>query len=484
MEEPLEKCPLCSYGLVQSQTVFDFEREFYSIDCPACGKYQISLEALKLDEGLKKYQDNKYILSGVTRKNFEQGEQTEIKILNLQNLIDSAPVPKNHVESWDLILEYIEKKVSNHSKYFPLHPKNNFPLAFSKDEREFRWFLDKLLEKDFLERDSGHRYRLSLKGLEHLEEIKKQGKELKKEQRQLTAIMFTDIVGYTAIMSSDENKALSILQKIRAILNPLIKKFEGEFLKEIGDGTLSKYKSAVDAVNCAIEIQRIIKKDPEFNIRIGIHAGDVVVSKGDVFGDVVNIASRIEPLAEPGGICITDSVYDAIRNKPHINTIYLGNKRLKNVDHSRKVYAITDEKMGKQNVSRSNHKKKRITFYEYKDITTPPDKDSTIIRFKFSLIDTEFIDMPEQKSKTTHHQIKVEMVYTLQSMWDLLDDRESLIKVLFYHGYKQLKKKIANSLLSDKEEEIVMHTRNSEKQCPYEISRIPDPIGFTDVIDI
>ena len=160
--------------------------------------------------------------------------------------------------------------------------------------------------------------------------------------RKLAAIMFTDIVGYTALMSQDEEKALHLLQKNRALLKPIIEQFRGEWLKEIGDGTLSCFASAVDAVNCALVIQRTLKDDPDLSLRIGIHVGDVVFEEGDVFGDGVNVASRIEPLAEPGCICVTEQVYDAIRNKPGIETAFLGEKTLKGVDRPVKVYAVTE----------------------------------------------------------------------------------------------------------------------------------------------
>ncbi len=160
--------------------------------------------------------------------------------------------------------------------------------------------------------------------------------------RKLAAIMFTDIVGYTALMSQDEEKALQLLQHNRELLKPLIRQFRGEWLKEIGDGTLSCFASAVDAVNCALVIQRTLKDDPDLSLRIGIHVGDVVFEEGDVFGDGVNVASRIEPLAEPGCICVTEQVYDAIRNKPGIETAFLGEKTLKGVDRPVKVYAVTE----------------------------------------------------------------------------------------------------------------------------------------------
>ncbi len=162
--------------------------------------------------------------------------------------------------------------------------------------------------------------------------------------RKLAAIMFTDIAGYTALMSQDEEKALQLLQKNRALLKPIIEEFRGEWLKEIGDGTLSSFASAVDAVNCALQIQNILKQDPELSLRIGIHIGDVVFERGDVFGDGVNVASRIEPLAEPGGICVSDRVHDDIRNKPGIETTFLGEQKLKGVDRPIRVFTVTEKR--------------------------------------------------------------------------------------------------------------------------------------------
>ena len=160
------------------------------------------------------------------------------------------------------------------------------------------------------------------------------------KKRKLAAIMFTDIVGYTALMSKNEENALQILQKHRDILKPLISEFNGEWLKEMGDGTLSSFASVVDAVNCAIEIQNSLKNEPEFKLRIGIHIGDVVVDEGDVFGDGVNVASRIENLAEPGGICVSGRVYDDIHNKPYIEAEFIGEKELKNVSRPIKIYRL------------------------------------------------------------------------------------------------------------------------------------------------
>ena len=163
------------------------------------------------------------------------------------------------------------------------------------------------------------------------------------ETRKLSAIIFTDIVGYTKLMLKDENKTLQILKKNRDIQKTLVRKFNGEFLKEIGDGTLLCFQSALDAVNCAVEIQRETKEITELNLRIGIHLGDIVFKEGDIFGDGVNIASRIEKLAKAGGIYFTGQVYITIRNRPNIKVKYIGEKILKNVDRPIKIYTLTGE---------------------------------------------------------------------------------------------------------------------------------------------
>jgi pimeloyl-ACP methyl ester carboxylesterase len=157
----------------------------------------------------------------------------------------------------------------------------------------------------------------------------------------LAAIMFTDIAGYTAMMGHDEAKALRILERNRDLLNSALQKFDGRMLKEMGDGSLSSFQSVVDAVNCAVEIQNALKDDAELKLRIALHIGDVVFTENDVFGDGVNVASRIHTLAEPGGICISERVYDDIRNKPDIHATFLGERDLKNVDRPIRVYVLS-----------------------------------------------------------------------------------------------------------------------------------------------
>ena len=161
--------------------------------------------------------------------------------------------------------------------------------------------------------------------------------------RKLAAVMFTDIFGFYAVANADWRQALKLLKKNRNILTPLVRAHDGMWLKEIEDGQLSSFKSAIDAVNCALEIQQILMKDTDLTLRIGIHFGYVVIAKEGVFGDAPILARRIEPLAEPGGISISEQVYDAVRDNLNIKPVFIGRKRLKNVKLLSKVYVLTGE---------------------------------------------------------------------------------------------------------------------------------------------
>ena len=145
-----------------------------------------------------------------------------------------------------------------------------------------------------------------------------------KIKKKLNAIVFTDIAGFTKISSEDEAFALSLLDKQRKILQPLVKKYNGNWLKEIGDGLLLSFASSLEAVECSIEIQTILSNESSINIRIGIHQGDIFIKDNDVFGDDVNIASRIESFSPIGGICISDKVKKDISSNPEIKTQYIG----------------------------------------------------------------------------------------------------------------------------------------------------------------
>jgi len=159
--------------------------------------------------------------------------------------------------------------------------------------------------------------------------------------RELAAIMFSDIVGYTAIMGRDEREGLRAVREHREHLRAVLPQFNGRLIGEIGDGTLSSFHSAVDAVNCARELQATLVEDPELRLRIGIHVGDVVFTDKTVLGDGVNIASRIHELAPPGGCCMSERVYEEIRNKPEIQVKDLGEQHLKNVARPIRAYSLS-----------------------------------------------------------------------------------------------------------------------------------------------
>ncbi len=160
------------------------------------------------------------------------------------------------------------------------------------------------------------------------------------QKRRLAAIMFTDIVGYTALMGSDEDRAFEVLHKNREIHTELIQKFKGTLIKEMGDGMLVSFNLASDAVSCAIEIQKRAREELKGQIRIGIHLGDITFENEDVFGDGVNIASRLQSITDPGGIYLSESLQKSIRGKSNIQTKYLGEFNLKNVDYLVKTYAV------------------------------------------------------------------------------------------------------------------------------------------------
>lgn len=159
----------------------------------------------------------------------------------------------------------------------------------------------------------------------------------------LAAVMFADMMGYTALMQENEQRAKLLRDRQREILQHEVPAHNGKIVQYYGDGALSLFDSAIDAVHAGIKIQLALQQHPRVPLRIGIHSGDVVYDDEGVFGDCVNLASRIEALGAPGSVLISDKVYDEIKNQPDLPTRLLGNFNLKNVKRQVPVYAISTE---------------------------------------------------------------------------------------------------------------------------------------------
>lgn len=158
--------------------------------------------------------------------------------------------------------------------------------------------------------------------------------------RKLAAIMFTDIEGFTTKMRLNETEAIRMLEHHKQIYTHQVKQFRGQTIKYMGDGTLTIFSSAIDAVKCAIALQLAMQKEPPIPLRIGIHQGDVILENKDVLGDAVNLASRIQPCGVEGSILISEKVHDELQNHDEISDVALGSFNLKNILHPVNLYAI------------------------------------------------------------------------------------------------------------------------------------------------
>jgi len=159
--------------------------------------------------------------------------------------------------------------------------------------------------------------------------------------------MFTDMVDYTSMSEKNEELALTLLEDHRQLLRPVFARHGGREVKTVGDGFLVEFPSALEAVRCALEIQQLmyrrnqgVTSEKKILLRVAVHLGDVEHRDGDVYGDAVNIASRIQSLTDPGGICITQQVYDHVRKNEEFRMVALGQNRLKNVQNPTEVYRV------------------------------------------------------------------------------------------------------------------------------------------------
>ena len=158
-------------------------------------------------------------------------------------------------------------------------------------------------------------------------------------ERRLTAILAADVAGYSRLMGMDEEGTLAALKKVRReVADPKIAENRGRIVQTAGDSLLAEFNSVVDAVRCALEMQREMAqrnagtaKERRIEFRVGINLGDIIVDQDDIFGDGVNVAARLETLAEPGGICVSRVVYDQVRDKLDLAFEDMGQQQVKNI---------------------------------------------------------------------------------------------------------------------------------------------------------
>ncbi len=199
-------------------------------------------------------------------------------------------------------------------------------------------------------------------------------------RRRLAAIMFTDVEGYTALAQKDESKALDLIETHRKLMRPVILSYAGHEVKTMGDAFLIEFESALQALECAVELQKTIRDYNEsanhkLNVRVGIHVGDVVHKGNDVYGDAVNIASRIEPLAVGGGICISGQVYYQVRNKVTQKLTRIDPGPLKNVSIETEVYRIVLPWEERRKSESGETNRRRLAVLPFDNISPDPSDE-------------------------------------------------------------------------------------------------------------
>ncbi|MBL4578774.1 MAG: tetratricopeptide repeat protein [Flavobacteriales bacterium] len=197
--------------------------------------------------------------------------------------------------------------------------------------------------------------------------------------RQLAAIMFTDMVGYTALMQENEHQAKKNRDRHRKVLQESVSVHQGKILQYYGDGTLMIFNSAIEAIDAAVDIQVALQLEPKIPLRIGIHTGDIVYNQDGIFGDGVNLASRVEDLSIAGSVLISGKVYDEIKNHPEFNAKSLGKFDLKNVKQPIEVFALTNEGLSvpklKELKGRNGTSDKTIAVLPFVNMSTDPENE-------------------------------------------------------------------------------------------------------------
>jgi TolB-like protein/Flp pilus assembly protein TadD len=195
--------------------------------------------------------------------------------------------------------------------------------------------------------------------------------------------MFTDMIGYTALGQRNESLSLALIEEQRNLIRPILTRHNGREVKTMGDAFLVEFANALDAVRCAYDVQRASREfnisqpsDRRIRLRIGLHLGDIEESKGDIFGDAVNVASRIEPLAEEGGVCLTRQVYESVRGKIELEMQALGPKSLKNVDTPLEVFRIVMPWLGSgEAIMEAPLDGKRIAILPFRNMSPDPNDE-------------------------------------------------------------------------------------------------------------
>jgi TolB-like protein/class 3 adenylate cyclase/Tfp pilus assembly protein PilF len=201
------------------------------------------------------------------------------------------------------------------------------------------------------------------------------------ERRQLTVVMFADIVGYTALMQHNEDEALILLERFKEELHLTIKECQGEIIQFYGDGCLAVFTNAADAVTSAIILQEEFREKPPVPVRIGIHLGEVLFKEGNIFGDCVNITSRIESMSIPGAVLLSDTVKKQISNNPEFHLTSMGDFEFKNVDDPIEIFSLSNAGFKVPNREQltgkfKNHKvPKSIAVLPFENMSNDPEQE-------------------------------------------------------------------------------------------------------------